>query len=798
MFVYSYLLVCLTFSIDASTNNEGDDADSGSLNLKIVEVVSLKDQQNVLPEGQPMPKPQRPVAPIGPLPIQPTELRIPSFPMFSTGGALQYPGLTLVSRQPPAYPVAAQMPPMAMVQPTIARQHQPAVSEPAIPRHSPKQPGKLGTTFKCDKCNVHAPLLAAMVAHLRSVHKEIPRLFQCPYCKDLEAETEAMIHQHIKKTHPTNNPNPPVALSEPAKRNLKTLSVFVPEGMKMGDGNSIDKDIYMCLKCKTHMPSLDTIYDHLEKQHSEIFAYVCPVCKVFKSHSEDSVNNHIITEHRQSPFDVSVSLAIEGTHFTRVQCLVKDKSKAGQKSSNSVPQKQVTPAVTIAPKHNMNSISQSIISKLENPVTTTQTHLSIPSVVQSHVGNVQPILSSQSLAFTKAAISQPVSKPATAQTQKKKKNLLESIEKLTVQKQMEQGIIPSKSNSVSLVIPSHPSQLASNGSSTAAPPPLLRAPPPLIRYDQLNKVTSAQSTILSSAVRTSSAHISHVQGGVRSQLNMAMLQKLQALPNVSSATQAPISAKPIKSSLFDTSDLEQSIASQRPVLNVPVVPRHTNKSPSHQGLAVKAGGGAPLDLSKTTPSPSPDPLQSASPAPNLSRNQPNPDEFKVFNLKPSTQLQLPRTAVPMNASPIMIPQQVRQNTPSTLAYRPPGPQVNANPQQIPQLISMPMGAVIGLAPNMTPIFGAPNVSQGAQFLRMSTPQIAASGVTVLASTQALVTGNPVKNVSSGPQPVFNRNMTFRCPYCPKLTPLRFDQVQTHIQTQHPPGSQILFMPFETK
>jgi len=54
------------------------------------------------------------------------------------------------------------------------------------------------TTYKCEKCNVHAPVLSAMVEHLRTGHKDIPRLFLCPFCRQYEGATEPDIHKHIK------------------------------------------------------------------------------------------------------------------------------------------------------------------------------------------------------------------------------------------------------------------------------------------------------------------------------------------------------------------------------------------------------------------------------------------------------------------------------------------------------------------------------------------------------------------------------------------------------------------------
>ncbi|XP_045172349.2 uncharacterized protein LOC123534247 isoform X2 [Mercenaria mercenaria] len=791
------------------TEQTNEDEDSGSLNLKIVDVVSLKDQETILNSDSNVSKEEQ-VAPVHTVQtnqIQ-TQLRIPSYPILTSA--------------PPPYPVNCSIPPppysIATASAISAIQEQLQFKAQSAPLKQKSQipSGKIGNSFKCEKCNVHAPMLAAMVAHLRNSHREIPRLFQCPYCKDMEAETEALIHQHIKKHHPTNNPNPPVALSEPAKRNLKTLSVKLPEGLKLGEGNSIEKDIYMCLKCKEHMPSLETIYEHLEHEHAEIFAYVCPVCKVFKSKSEELVNNHIVMNHHRRPAEVNVSLAIDGNHFVRVQCLVKDKAKSGQKSVHSVQQKQ-----QLSPS--MNAIQQSKPAVQVPGQITTSLHLQpIPQVVvpqespvsaqgSSNTNPLNPLQQTSSNIQTPSVGSKP-----TVPGQKKKKSLLESIQKIKVQKMEQQGLLPQKSaTSVTSTIPSHPSQLGSakpNTAPGAAPPPLMRGPPPLIRYDQLSKVTSPQSIMLGSAIRTSS------QLALQNQASLTSLQRLQNITSSQNAQSLTGTARPIQSSLFDTSDLEsvKSQQSQRPVLNVPVVSRVSNKSPfskvqstsSTPEIIETTATGSPLDLSKTTPSPVP---QSALPLNSgqvqVSGAGLNPEVFQVFNLRPSTQMQLPRQQIPvpqMIAQPIMLPQQVRQNTPSTLAYRPAGSQMIAT-SQVQQLIGMPVGtAVIG---NMVVSLG--NVSQGipampvvnpalqnAQFVRMSAPQIPA--VTMLNSSENSAVSTQAQSKSSVTgQPGLSKATLFRCPYCPNITPLRFDQVQTHIENKHP-GSSVLFKPFETR
>lgn len=339
----------------------------------------------------------------------------------------------------------------------------------------------------------------------------------------------------------------------------------------------------------------------------------------------------------------------------------------------------------------------------------------------------------------------------------------------------------SPKSTASVTAPSHPSQLSGQVSATTAPPPLMRAPPPLIRYDQVDKLGS-DSSLISTALRMPMSN----HGSIMSE-----------------------KAKPIKSSLFDTSDLAPgSHTHSRPVLNVPQIPKPTMSSMQQPSMSTsprvpEESPQAPgaLDLSKNSPAPSP--IQTPSPKPSTSgvpQENLNPDMFKVFNLKPGTMipdmLKPQMTALPTSQQfiqPILMPQQVRQNTPNTLAYRQQTPMAT-NPQitSMPQFIRceglpMPIGALVG---NM--VITVPQSSTGPipqQFLQM--------GLTSLpnVSQAAPLVPNAMVNTSIA-SPILNINQQlFRCPYCPKIVPLQFAHVQQHIETNHP-GSSIMFLPLD--
>ena len=825
---------------------DDEESDSGSLNLKIVEVVSLKDQlhaidpEETLPEKQPGEKINTHGVPAPNCAYTP-ELKIPHIPRSTASSFVGSQEQSQLSSQR-----------TDRVMPTST----PSKKTPGLIK-----PGRLCNTFKCEACNVHAPVLAAMVAHLRNSHTEIPRLFQCPYCRNEEAETEAQIHQHIRKLHPTDNPNPPVALSERAKRNLRTLSVRVPDN-KANDASFLEKDIYMCLSCKVHMPSLEAIYDHLEQVHTEVFVFVCSSCKVFKSKSEEVVSQHIESEPRCNlNQEKNISLAIDGNQFIRVPCLIKDKNKAResrllqQKVSQNTTQTSASKPVTSQTSTQPSSIVQALQNQAfaatqflrpglpmqqifpnpfgqiltppfvpqqpQNhfiPVALSQSPLVLSTVVstvsQSASGiavssstplttysSQAPVSSSLPVSSVKSSISSAPSKPPAPTGAKKRKNLLESIQHIKMQKQLQQQakLEQSEKETASELGP-----LASNSASavtesninTQAPPPLIRGPPPLIRFDQLNRIPPA-------VVATS-------QSGV---IPQQTVKQISAPLSKSDATKLVGPPRQIKSSLFDTSDPDAFKPIQRvPVLNVPSVPRSA-RIPTQATSAISVpqkstvSGSAPLDLSKTTPNNSPastPPAQDKAIQPKNTEIS-NPEVYNVFNLKPSTQAQLPKQAFQNKGAMHQLPpkapgppQPVRPNASSTLAYRPQQPHIATT--QVPQVINMPVGMlnnIVVTMPSFQVVQGMPT-----QYIRMSGAQLVSSPAGPVSVAVAMPNAQAPRPVMTSQQTQLQQQMNvnlpvFKCPYCPKLIPLTFNQVQPHIESQHP-GCSVVLMPMENK
>ena len=784
------------------------------MNIKIVDVVSLKGQvdfnmETSASEGvvsKPVDNiPSSIASTIGT--VKPSELKIPFYPV----------------------------PQVHKVVTTVASALAKAI-------HGRKQAGKTGTTYKCEACHVHAPVLAALVAHLKSSHTNIPKLFQCPYCRDMEGESEALIHKHIRQCHPTDNPNPPVALSEPAKRNLKTLTVELPD---KADSGTLERDIYMCLRCKKHFPSLEMTYNHLELEHRDVFVYVCPFCKVFKAKEEFIVNTHVLNIHHHNIDDINISLAIDGTQFVRVSSLIKEKTKTGPKTTPSPqalrPQiepraspKQPVPNLTVPFNQNMAPLNQSPAQLINAFRQTT------PQMPQ----NASP----QTLAAVRP--------PAPLQGAKKRKaTLSESIAQLTLQRQLQQAkeeAAKLQAANVNQQGPRPPLQ---------QPPPLLRGPPPLIRYDQLTKVpaslVAAQQYMQGGKASGTAANNQTVTSNILGQLTISSAERLQTLNNPrSQSTQIQAAPRPIQSSLFDTSDPNSfntvTRKQQGPVLNIPQISRTANRQPQQsdgmQPMQRNLITGSPLDLSnKSTPEPSP-PADSKA-------DDTNPDAFKIFNIQPSAPM-------PQANMANIMPQFVRPSKTSTIAYRPTTPHIANVPissvnmvpitlgnislqqmQNLPQFVRMNFPQTlqqgvtsqavqqIVLPQGMQQVLPTQSVQQvvipqsfqqvlGPQALQQVVAQqslqqiVTPANVTPASTPQSAATASSDTPISTSP--VISQGIVtdpgtetatsevpktkeaspppmFKCPYCPQVVKLKLEEVKPHIEDNHP-GSQVLLMP----
>ncbi|XP_071178434.1 golgin subfamily A member 4-like isoform X1 [Mytilus edulis] len=669
-------------------------------------------------------------------------------------------GETAETSKPPPIPIQMPVNRPPVLVPTSSLRHQlQANNRPllSMPQRMPySQPSIMDsaklkettTTYKCEKCNVHAPVLSSMVEHLRTGHKEIPRLFLCPFCRQYEGATEPDIHKHIKQFHPSpNTKSPPVALSSDAKQHLRTIEVPVGDTQKVDGKYLIEKDIYKCLKCKRHMPSLDYIYEHLEKEHNEVFVYVCPDCKRFRAKEEEVVFNHIKTVHNKNTDDIILSLAIEENLFTRVQCLIKDKTSQNKSTS----QKQIPPPLTsqsnqlrqgyenmAVPSNRQPSMPVPSFRQQSMPVPSIrQQSMPVPSIRQQsmvvpssrqqpmpipssrhqplpvyHQRPPQPSRPPMQPVFPGMIQSQPVRMPGPvpgsiavhSQSSNQPINPTPPINKAASRKSYRPVHIPQQQNTEPTQAQTLPH---SDGRKITSPPPLMRGPPPLIRFPGNNSQPQSQ-------VVPSSTSIRHT--------NFTMTDKVQRLHTQSQGQSMSSNVSPPPQS--------------RPVLKVPSVPiRRSVTSPNQQSDGkTSEGGGAPLDLSRnSTPNSQHDNSEDM--------DDMSPDAFQIFNLQPARQPTPNIRPVPysqMHGMQQQRPQQIGQYNPS--AYNRPGMynQMYRAPPPYPQSYQRPH--------------------------------------------------HPSPNQLSGQKPA----QPLKCPYCPSLVPLSMGEVAPHIQKYHP-GQKIQYV-----
>ena len=695
---------------------------------------------------------------------------------------------------------------------------------------------KFATTYKCEKCCVHAPVLSAMVEHLRVSHTEISKLFLCPYCRKYEGATEPDIHKHIKLFHkPTDQKSPPVALSGPAKKHLRTIQVPVSaDAKKIGQKYSVEKDIYKCLKCHKHMPSLDFIYDHLEKTHNEVFVYICPYCKKFKDKKEEVVFNHIKIDHNKSPDDIMLSLAIEENLFTRIQSLVKDKQPrknqsikqqpvATEKSTNQNASEtfnkdsERAQALRMRRDAHIKATKDMQMQELKEPPKELQApmvtqpmqdkhHVQVPFRSQletSHESQQMSAQRSHSALPQYSNVNIPSSQQSITDAHRREKHsnsLASSIQRLT-------ELTNSPSSSPRLQsptpsqqgVPSHPAQLSQSKASRRKSQPhhivphtvqsgneddrpnnstqeqRLHSPPPLMRAPPplLHIPPEAQARGLAGSPDDPSMY---------QQFNITNKQ-----PNSASISSPLGSAK-------DDSIYQRNL----PVLRIPSVPSNFSR-PSSANSGRSSGDdrpsrtdtGTPLDLSRNN---------SEDDENDMDRNDDDlpPESFQIFNLsrpanrQPNMMQRMGRIGSP--------PPDVRSlGSPSLMAMQ----QMTAHPNQPPNY--------------HRPVMNRPPPPYNSQMERARIMQQVARQRYNSRTPQAgnmFRRGGPMQGIR-GQRPMlqrpgipnrpgvpnrqnnFNMNQipmqrNYKCPYCPHVVPLSQREVQPHIHQVHP-GHTVTFM-----
>ncbi|KAL5016269.1 hypothetical protein ScPMuIL_005858 [Solemya velum] len=706
---------------------------------------------------------------------------------------------------------------------------------------------RVGTTYKCETCNIHVPVLQVMLEHLKKHHNIHSRLFQCPYCKDVAADIQIDIIKHIQETHPLQDSSV-VSLSSIAKEHLKLLVIPVGDANKVGEGFLIEKDIYQCLKCQNHMPSLDFIYDHLEKEHNEVFVYVCPYCKKFKQKEEEIVFEHIKIDHKKSTSDIMLSLAIEENLFIRVPSLSRDKAynRLLQKSiTGSSSRKQATPR-SLSKQHTQSrtsvnppgsdddiiviSDSQTSPRPPQTKTATSEKRIQLPYQHQVP-GSVQ----SNPIHIANATVTTWYPPPA-HQIQNVRSGI--SFHRPTFVRSKQGGLQAKSAAGHSQAFDMDSESVAGDARSTGnmgrdsnevtdktitksgndgfmkkiapkvqtGPPPLVRGPPPLIRYDHLEKLPSVSN--LTGFQKSADKPFSNVSSEgeqtttppVRN-MSFSMTDKLHRLHSTAST----VSATQLQQTpSLDTTSV-QNLQTSRPVLKVPSLPsslrthayQHSssslNKTPqinlSYSGSGSQRRSDtvqkqvpvhSPLDLSKQLPAAA-TPGQSSN-AQVSSTSQGSavddnedmpPDAFKIFNLAPSQpSMQKPHRSYTGIQSPLQeLQRQVRAGFPQQM-----GRQVG-----VPQMVY-----------NQTPV----GMGRSALFPTSVQSSMRLTRPAGLQKIRPIVSdgSRPINqtNIPNRPMVNFTSMHVFKCPYCPSIVPLKMGDVAPHIEKFHP-GSSIVFV-----
>ncbi|KAL8591981.1 hypothetical protein ACOMHN_020459 [Nucella lapillus] len=210
-------------------------------------------------------------------------------------------------------------------------------------------------TYKCHSCSIHSPALAAIVEHLKQHHHNVP-LFSCPYCKARKEPffTEESVHTHVSDQHPSNYAKNEVSLSEIAKSFVQVLAL--PSGSRV-KRSLIEEDIYMCLRCESHIPDLDYALRHLKYEHPGLLKYACPICGTYSNSSQGVVKKHMQDAHGQASDSVQLALAMEGVYLTKVVCI----SAGGQYVDHAPPSTPPPP-----PKPSAKSGSETLTAQVPN------------------------------------------------------------------------------------------------------------------------------------------------------------------------------------------------------------------------------------------------------------------------------------------------------------------------------------------------------------------------------------------------------------------------------------------------
>ncbi|ESO88526.1 hypothetical protein LOTGIDRAFT_239613 [Lottia gigantea] len=684
---------------------------------------------------------------------------------------------------------------------------------------------RLTCTYKCKTCSVHAPFLSVIVEHLMQHHQSIC-VFTCPYCKISEGKkpdfkTEAQARDHIAKHHPSYFAKKDTSLSDSAKEIVQVVAIPSSSDFQRGKTSNIERDIYMCQKCSTHMPSLSYMYSHIENEHDDVFLHVCPECKKYKHKSEDVVFKHVMDVHLKDPSTVDLSLAMEDNLFTRIFSISKNAMYCEKSHTAEDPNL----------KSNVNDVKQSTASEIgessrQNLALSTAT----PNVVKKRPTARKSIKRVDDIAEARAIMNASAVQSNKTQPQSPSPNQPRPI----IGSQLFTDcatVTTSTTKAVSALVPVIVSQA----------PPALPRKQPIPTPSSILQTKQKQNYIHLSVDEASQlAKQKHLPVGyktVAQQLKERKLMQMQTAANQQCGLRRDVVDASTASNLhlsehyFTTSEQNESVQSKKfsmtdrlhrlhksgsstastavlnipkPVLNIPSMDKIRSvarpkslpsasetsvdltlaqemsnypgilRPPAASSSSPRSQPVFPMNTAPKGPSPRPQPsllfprgLNSPSPSPKLPVKSPapidaddDPEAFKIFNLKPS------KSPAPPGKPP---------QTPT-----PPVPNLKG---PFPQLINLPAGIQFP----QIPINIAGQSGQISNIFTQGFPGV------VLLQPQAL--NNPAVvsavNTFGVESQGFTGVNTFKCPYC--STVLERNAVRPHIEGMHK-GCAVIYKP----
>ncbi|XP_005107862.1 serine-rich adhesin for platelets [Aplysia californica] len=476
--------------------------------------------------------------------------------------------------------------------------------------------GRLPLSYKCSACKVHTPYLLMMVKHLKAKHPLID-CFACPYCKKaLCFSSQKQLRIHIKNHHPDKLSRNEISLSDEAKKLVEAMVLpSSPECVRVGNRLVLEEDIHTCTYCHLKMTSLASVYEHLNDQHSDLFEFVCPVCQSFKHKVLAEIATHCSSAHQTSLDTDKVHVSVPKNLFSVLTCISRNGKyieKTLEASSSSSSSSQDTSSDTASKPPPASSLDLSSTSKSKETTDVQKESTEQQKVAEASSPAVQQtaVEMSASKTTTTSAVTPPVACTGAPVP------LISLISRTP--------LIAIPLTTVGTSVSTRPviafsSALFDTSSMPGPPPAALAAPAP-----PLGLVHSAGAPAAASFLSP------------RQLLASSTITKPQSLRPAPSLHPKP----PHQSQTHGAGSGAGSVRNL-PVLNVPTIrPRPSSSSPARSSEARSytsspaSSSPSPLAHSFLQPPATSTTTATSATADSLPDVEPNPDAFKIFNLRP--------------------------------------------------------------------------------------------------------------------------------------------------------------------